>query len=123
MSMKDKLHILDLLEKKEITAEEAEKRLEALRAQAPATVSRSGRGGKSLKVIVRSSDGDNVNIQLPINFARLILKGQKKFVRNSTLDNLDVDLEEVFDMVESGVIGELVNIESADGDTVKIFVE
>lgn len=122
MSMKEKLTILDQLEKKEITAEEAEKRLEALKSQAEVPVAR-GRAGKSLKVIIHSSDGDNVNIQLPINFARLMLKGQKKFVKNSTLDNLDVDLEEVFDMVESGVIGELINIESADGDTVKIFVE
>ena len=122
MSMKEKLTILDQLEKKEITAEEAEKRLEALRSKTEVAEVR-GRAGKSLKVIVRSSDGDNVNIQLPVNFARLILKGQKKFVKHSSLDNLDIDLEEVFDMVESGVIGELVNIESADGDTVKIFVE
>ncbi|TVP95915.1 MAG: hypothetical protein EA374_02765 [Acholeplasmatales bacterium] len=122
MSMKEKLRILDQLEKKEITAEEAEKRLEALSAKTPAPIPQ-GRAGKSLRVVIRSSDGDNVNIQLPVNFARLILKGQKKFVRNQTLDNLDIDLEEVFEMVESGVLGELVNIESADGDTVRIFVE
>jgi len=40
---------------------------------------------------------------------------------NKALEN--IDFKQVFDLVEQGVIGELVNVESSDGDTVRIVVE
>jgi hypothetical protein len=35
----------------------------------------------------------------------------------------NIDFAQIFRMIELGVIGNLVDIESADGHTVKIFVE
>ena len=35
----------------------------------------------------------------------------------------DLDIEQIFKLVEQGVIGKLVEVESADGDTVEVFVE
>ena len=40
---------------------------------------------------------------------------------NKSLEN--VDFKQIFDLVEQGVLGELVNIESKDGSIVKIVVE
>ena len=34
-----------------------------------------------------------------------------------------IDIEQIFTLVEQGVIGKLVEVESADGDTVEVFVE
>ena len=34
-----------------------------------------------------------------------------------------IDFKEIINLVEQGVVGELVSIDSADGDTIKIFVE
>lgn len=34
-----------------------------------------------------------------------------------------IDIEQIFKLVEQGVIGKLVEVESADGDTVEVFVE
>ncbi|MFU8787132.1 MAG: hypothetical protein ACNA7U_07755, partial [Candidatus Izemoplasmataceae bacterium] len=123
---REKLDILDLLDKKEITLEEAQKRLEALKeaekeAASPAKLGQSSK--KSIKIQVNSSDGDIVNIQVPVNFARLILKGGKKMNFNTKLNEFDIDFEEVFNMIDQGELGELINIESADGDTVRIAVE
>ena len=116
-NVKAKLEILEQLENKTITAEEAEKRLEALK-QEPAVKDSS----KIFKIDVASSDGDKVNIQVPITFARALLRGSKRF-GSTKLADVQVDIEDVLDMVDEGHIGELVNVESADGDIVKIYID
>ena len=40
---------------------------------------------------------------------------------NSSLKN--IDFAKIFEMVEKGAIGNLVEVESADGDKISIFVE
>ena len=37
--------------------------------------------------------------------------------------NIDIDINQLISLVEQGVVGELVDIESGDGDIVKITVE
>ncbi len=119
--MKEKLEILNQLENKEITAQEAEERLATLRAkQAPKPAVKNG---KSLKIFIQSNDGDVVNVQVPMLFARTFLKGSKHFGKKVDLEGLDVDIEAVLDLVDSGEIGELVNIKSSDGDTVRVVIE
>jgi hypothetical protein len=73
-----------------------------------------------LKILVDSADGDNVNIQIPIEFAKLLKT--KKFM-NLNSNDFDLDIDELIDMIQTGAHGELVNITSADGDKVKIVVE
>ena len=114
--MKEKLKILDLLDRKEISAQEAEKRLDDLRESKPRSK------GRVFKVEIKSSDGDTVNVKIPLPLAKLILKGKHTF-KGKQLQSYDIDYDEVLALLESGMIGELVNIESADGDTVKVLVE
>ncbi len=120
-----KMRILDQLEKKEITAQEAERLLGELNKPAeetPAEVTPRSKRARLLRVDIKSSDGDKVNVQVPINFARTLMHGSKKFA-STKLANVDLDLEEVFNMIDAGEIGQLVDIESADGDIVKVYVD
>ena len=39
------------------------------------------------------------------------------------MNNLNIDWNGIIDMVEHGVIGKIVEIDSGDGDTVEIVVE
>ena len=119
--MKEKLEILNQLENKTITAQEAEERLAALRTRS--SKKSALRNGKTLKVFIESSDGDIVNVQVPMLFARTFLKGSRHFGKKVDLEGLDVDIEAVLDLVDSGEIGELVNIQSSDGDTVRVVIE
>jgi len=73
-----------------------------------------------LKIKVDSADGDEVRIELPIEFAKLLKS--KKF-NLDTLGDVDLDVDMLIDMVNSGAIGEIVNVKSADGDIVKIVIE
>ena len=117
----ERMKILELLSKKVISAEEAEKLLSALNEDNN-QVQRVEKKSqfRMLKILVDSADGDNVNIQIPIEFAKLLKT--KKFM-NLNSNDFDLDIDELIDMIQTGAYGELVNITSADGDKVKIVVE
>lgn len=77
-----------------------------------------------LKIIINSSDGDKVRINLPIPLVKLGLEMGMKMPQvsgNQSLQN--VDFAQLMALVESGVIGRLLELESAEGDTVVIVVE
>lgn len=117
----ERMKILDMLAKKIISAEEAEKLLSSLGADVPENQPlRKKDQFKMLKILVNSADGDDVNIQIPIEFAKLLKS--KKFMTNYSND-FDFDVDELIEMIHTGASGELVNIKSADGDIVKIVVE
>ena len=75
-----------------------------------------------LKIIILD-DGDKVNVKLPMLLVKALFEsGAPISVNgNKTLEN--VDFKQIIDLVEQGVVGELVNIESKDGSIVKIVVE
>lgn len=79
--------------------------------------------GRTLKILVDSSDGDKVRVNLPLKLGRTLLsKGSKLSGRwSETLDEEDLDM--VMDMIDKGHIGEIVNVSSAEGDTVVVKVE
>ena len=76
-----------------------------------------------LKIIVDSKDGGKVNIKLPMLFIKTFLDSGMPISINGNKSLENIDFKQIFDLVEQGVVGELVNIESNDGDTVRIVVE
>jgi hypothetical protein len=122
----ERMKILDLLGKGIIKADEAEKLLSALEgsSQMPEMPAIPVFKDKKvpfrmLKIFVDSKDGDVIKIQIPIEFAKLLKTG--KF--NVNLQDADIDIDALIQMINTGVVGELVNVESADGDIVRIVVE
>lgn len=76
-----------------------------------------------LKIIVDSKNGDKVNIKLPMLIIKTFLDSGMPISINGNKSLESVDFKQIFDLVEQGVVGELVNIESNDGDIVRIVVE
>ena len=115
--------ILELLKEGKITAEEAEMLLDALNSgetqQAEPVVIPKKTGRKMLYVLIKSKDGDDVKIQVPIEFA--------KFMKIAKLDpklqEQNIDFEALIELIENGMEGDLVNITSADGDIIRIVVQ
>lgn len=117
----ERMKILELLSKKVISAEEAEKLLSALNEESNQGENIEKKSQfRMLKILINSADGDNVNVQIPIEFAKLLKT--KKFM-NLQSNDFDLDIDELIDMIQTGAHGELVNITSADGDKIKIVVE
>lgn len=82
-----------------------------------------------LRVRVLSTDGDKVNVNLPVKLIEIL-------VGNETLMNKiggggekgakwvqSVDFNQILALISLGVTGKLVEVQSADGDRVEVWVE
>ena len=120
----DRLRILEMIASKTITAAEGADLLKAIDDNPSSVVAKPKKQAfKMFKIKVLSAEGDKVNVQIPLEFARVALKSGKGFMKIDQIDGLDLDLELILDMIDSGTLGKIVDIESADGDTVEIIIE
>ena len=77
-----------------------------------------------LRIVVDSSDGDKVRVNLPMALVQLAMEMGMEMPQVSGNDALKgIDWAQVMDLVRHGAMGNLVEVESADGDIVRIFVE
>ncbi len=77
-----------------------------------------------LRIVVDSADGDRVRVNLPLSLVEIgIEMGMEMPQINGNEALKGVDLKKLLELVRQGVIGNLVEVDSADGDTVRIFVE
>ena len=77
-----------------------------------------------LRVVVESSDGDKVRVNLPMGLVQVAIEMGMEMPQISGNDALkSIDLRKIMEMVGQGAVGNLVEVDSADGDTVRIFVE
>ncbi len=77
-----------------------------------------------LRLLVDSSDGDHVKINIPMALVQVALELGMELPQvsgNGALKN--IDLVQIVNMVRHGAMGNLLEVESGDGDTVRIFVE
>lgn len=73
-----------------------------------------------LKIKVDSAEGDKVNLNLPIMLAEPFLKN----VNVSGKDALrGIDFAQLIELVKSGAVGKIMEVNSAEGDVVEIWVE
>ncbi|HNZ40580.1 MAG TPA: helix-turn-helix transcriptional regulator [Clostridia bacterium] len=77
-----------------------------------------------LRIYVNSKDGDRVKVNLPMSLVKAGLEMGLKMPEVSGNEALkDIDFSQLIALADKGVIGKLVEVESADGDTVDIVVE
>lgn len=77
-----------------------------------------------LRITVDSADGDRVRVNLPMALVEIGLEmGMAMPQINGNEALKGVDLKKVLEMVRLGCVGNLVEVDSADGDKVRIFVE
>lgn len=140
--MEERMKILDMLASGTINASEANELLSTLDKQKVEVTTETGtknfsmgslvKGeiGKTLHIKVESAEGDTVNINVPIAFLKAAIKSgtakdlinkSVKSQNNDALNNIDPDL--IISSIESGMIGKIVDIKSAEGDVVEIFID
>ena len=80
----------------------------------------------TLRILVHSSDNDNVRINVPLSLVKVCMElgvdviagvnGDAQAVKN-------LDMKKIMELAERGAIGKLMEIETGDGDIVEIVVE
>lgn len=77
-----------------------------------------------LRIVVNSADGDTVRVNLPMALVQVAMDCGMEMPQISGNEALKhIDWNQVMAMINRGVIGNLVEVESSDGDIVRIFVE
>lgn len=134
--------ILEMLAEGKISAADAERLLDKLTSAPPAAESEGEAGTeeigtrerptgqlKFLRVLVDSSDGDKVNVRVPIALVRtgLNLATMVPAVAGEKLEESGIDLSELSSLKGEELIEALrdlqVDVDSSDGDTVRVFCE
>lgn len=81
-------------------------------------------GNMVFRIQVDSVQGDKVRVNLPVRLVELAVEIGMELPQISGSDALKgLDLGKMLELVRCGVMGNLVEVESGDGDTVRIFVE
>ncbi|MDM5326186.1 hypothetical protein [Neobacillus sp. CF12] len=129
--MKDEIsRVLTLVEEGKIDKEKASELISILQGkdQPEAVTIRKEVpfGNKMLKIRVTSEEGDNVNVNLPINLVKAVLKvgtniAEKIPEAEKYVKDINVDL--LIEAIENELDGEIVNITSANGDKVFVVIE
>lgn len=77
-----------------------------------------------LKILVNSTQGDIVKVNLPLSLVKVGLEIGMQLPQVSCNDALkNLDFRAILLAAESGVIGKLVEVKSAQGDTVEVTIE
>ena len=130
-----RMKILDMLAEGKITSDEASLLLEKVGsvkeevAEAPATSDSPKKAARYLRVVVDSADGDKVNIKVPMSLLKTGIKLTALMPSDAAdaVKDQGIDLAQLKDLPTDELIEALreleVNVDSADGDKVRIFTE
>lgn len=77
-----------------------------------------------LLIVVDSADGDKVQVNLPMALVQVALDMGMEMPQLSGNEAMkNIDLRQILELVQQGAVGNLIEVKSADGDIVRIFVE
>ena len=77
-----------------------------------------------LRIVVDSAEGDKVRVNLPFALVQAAADMGIQIPQINGNDALkDLDLAQILTLVQHGAVGNLVEVESADGHVVRIIVE
>jgi len=123
----ERIRILRLVAEGKATPEEAERLLSAVGKEVSVPAAKGT--PRYLRVTVNSSDGDKVNIRVPLALVRAGMKFSALVPREAReqMEEKGIDLAALSTMDTEELIEALkeleVNVDSHDGDIVKVFCE
>ncbi|MEG0307692.1 MAG: hypothetical protein RR891_05675 [Clostridium sp.] len=128
--MDDKLRILKMVEEGKLTGEQASKLLETLGNNGDEkskvmddsdffNIPKSKNGIRMLYVRVKSHDGDNVKVTIPLEIVKIMATSGTTVIGN--IDKYNIQMDMILEAIDNGIIGPIVEVDTEDGD--KVLVE
>lgn len=127
--MNSKEQILELVKDGTITVEEGLKLLTAMDGPAKsefpqATAYKPANTKRMVRILVNSEKGDNVRVNIPLALVKVGMDiGSKMKIDGKAVDLKGIDFDDIIQMIDEGATGELVSVDSDNGDKVRIFVD
>ncbi|CAM3830446.1 SHOCT-like domain-containing protein [Mesobacillus zeae] len=81
---------------------------------------------KTLKIRVVSAENDNVTVNLPIKLVKAVLMAGQSIaasIPQSEKYVKDIDISLIIEAIENELDGQIVDIKSANGDTVSVIID
>ncbi|MBK5501232.1 SHOCT-like domain-containing protein [Peribacillus sp. TH14] len=81
---------------------------------------------KKLKIRVVSAENDNVTVNLPIKLVKVVLMAGHSIatsIPQSEKYIKDIDISLIIEAIENELDGQIVDIKSANGDTVSVIID
>ena len=115
--MNTKEQILQMVKDGDIDINEGVKLLEALGIVNNPTPTNAK---SKLRIVVDSADGDKVRINVPTSLLKAGVDIASKLnINGNPVDMKGIDMDMIMQAIEDGSSGEIVDIDTKDGDTVK----
>lgn len=77
-----------------------------------------------LRIVVDSADGDHVRVNIPMALVQVALDmGMEMPQVSGNVALKGIDLAQIMELVRQGAVGNLIEVDSSDGDIVRIYVE
>jgi len=115
--------ILKLVEDGKLTSDLASELISALKDKdTNAEEQPKGSVNRHLRVNVKSHDGKNINIKLPLKFVKGIIKATGKLPVHINGDQ-EIDMSAISEAIENDITGKIVELNSDAGDYVEVVIE
>lgn len=123
----ERMQILRMVEEGKVSAEEASKLLEAVGSGAPAggkVGEPTRRRNRMLRIHVREGEGTKVNVNVPLDLARIALQFIPTAALKTESGGSLLDVEEIMRLLEEGIEGKIVDVvEESSNTRVEVLVE
>jgi len=114
--------ILKMVEEGKLSSDQASELISALKEKETDSGQTKSSIDKQLKVNIKSHNGKNVNIKLPIKFVKGIIKATGKLPVHIN-GNQEIDMKAISDAIENDITGKIVELNSSEGDYIEVLIE
>ena len=117
----DLLKVLTMVSEGKLEVEKGADLIEAMYKKEDKSIENVNYDRRMFKVRVDSSAGDNVKVNLPVAVITSILKATGKLPIK--VDEIEVMTGAIISSLDNEMLGEIVTVDSANGDKVRVVIE
>ncbi|KZE69158.1 hypothetical protein AWM68_02510 [Fictibacillus phosphorivorans] len=123
--------VLTMVQEGKIDTEKGSELIQVLKEKESTTTVRplktpASYSDKMLKIRVVSAESDNVNVNVPIKLVKLVLAAGHNIaskIPQSEQYVKDINIDLILEAIDHELDGQIVDVKSANGDTVSVVIE
>lgn len=122
----DLLKVLTMISKGNLEVEKGADLIDAMYKKEDKALDNINYDRRMFRILVDSADRDNVKVNLPVVAITSILKATGKLpIKAEEMEGIDLEMmtQSIISSLDNEMLGEIVTVDSANGDKVRILIE